>query len=91
MTTSEPPNLNKTEAFARPIFVYMTVRQYAKHRQVSRTTVFNWISVGLPSIKQGRLRRIRVEVADAWLDAGNASLAKHVGARRNSGVGASNA
>ena len=55
----------------RPL--YMTVEQFAAHRQVGRTTVFHWLSLGLPSAKQGRTRRIRCEVADKWLDEGHAN------------------
>jgi excisionase family DNA binding protein len=57
-----------------PVGVYLTIEQYAEHRQVGRTTVFQWIALGLPSVKQGRTRRIRCDVADAWLDAGNANF-----------------
>ncbi|MEI9941998.1 MAG: helix-turn-helix domain-containing protein [Pseudomonadota bacterium] len=77
-----------TKPSAPVTFAYMTVLQYGEHRQVSRTTIYGWIKAGLPTIKQGRTRRIRVEVADAWLDAGNASLATHVknrSARRTGG------
>jgi hypothetical protein len=41
----------------------------------------------MPSIKQGRTRRVRVEVADQWLDGGNASLAHHVPKSRKAGGG----
>jgi excisionase family DNA binding protein len=68
-----------------PIPTYMTVQQYAEYRQASRTTVFNWINLGLPSVKMGRLRRIRVDVADAWLDAGNVSFARPVARKRVGG------
>jgi excisionase family DNA binding protein len=78
MSNDIEPHTAGLTAAARITYIYMTVRQYAEHRQVSRTTVFNWINLGLPSVKQGRLRRIRVEVADAWLDQGSASLAHHV-------------
>ena len=54
---------------------YVTLEQYARHRGVGRTTVFTWIRSGLPSVKQGGTRRIRVRDADAFLDAGR--LAKH--------------
>ena len=54
--------------------IYMTVDQFAHHRQVGRTTVFHWINLGLPSVKQGRTRRIRFDLADKWLDEGNANF-----------------
>ncbi len=65
--------------------LYMTVEQFAAHRQVGRTTVFYWLSLGLPSVKQGRTRRIRRDAADPWLDAGNANTAdrKNGAARRS--------
>jgi excisionase family DNA binding protein len=57
------------------IGVYATIDEYAKHRGVkSRTTVYAWINRGLPSIKQGRTRRIKVTDADRWIDAGNANF-----------------
>jgi excisionase family DNA binding protein len=60
----------------RAAWIYMTIEQYADHRQVSRCTVFRWIALGLPSVKQGRTRRIRCDVADDWLDEGNANFAR---------------
>jgi excisionase family DNA binding protein len=53
---------------------YATVDEYAGHRKVSRGTVYAWINKGLPSVKQGRTRRIRIVDADRWLDAGNANF-----------------
>ena len=55
--------------------LYMTIEQFAEHRQIGRTTVFHWISLGMPSVKQGRTRRIRRDEANAWLDDGNANFA----------------
>ena len=57
--------------------LYMTVEQFAEHRQVCRTTVFHWIGLGMPSVKQGRTRRIQRDDANAWLDEGNANFAPH--------------
>ncbi len=54
--------------------LYMTIEQFAEHRQVGRTTVFRWIGLGMPSVKQGRTRRVRRDDADAWLDDGNANF-----------------
>lgn len=62
---------------------YMTASEFAVHRKVGRTTVFSWIAEGLPSIKQGGSRRIKWREADAFLDAGSLSLAKHHAARNN--------
>lgn len=53
---------------------YMTVVQYAAHRQVSERTVWYWLAenVNFPVIRQSkRIVRIKVDVADAWIDAGN--------------------
>ena len=60
-----------------PATDYLTPAQYAERRGVSRTTVFDWIRTGLPSVKQGGSRRIRWQDADAFLDAGRLSKAKH--------------
>jgi hypothetical protein len=65
---------------ARP--QYMTVEQYAEHRQVCRTTAFHWIALGMPSVKQGGTRRVRREDADAWLDDGNANFKSAAGKLR---------
>jgi excisionase family DNA binding protein len=54
--------------------LYMTIDQFAEHRQVSRTTIFHWISLGMPSVKQGRTRRIHRDDANTWLDEGNANF-----------------
>ena len=59
-----------------PATDYLTPTQYAERRGVSRTTVFDWIRTGLPSVKQGGSRRIRWKDADAFLDAGRLSKAK---------------
>ena len=50
--------------------LYLTVTEYAGHRKVSKRTVYTWISLGLPSVKQGRTRRIRWEEADRFIDGG---------------------
>ena len=60
-----------------PATDYLTPTQYAERRGVSRTTVFEWMRTGLPSVKQGGSRRIRWRDADAFLDAGRLSKAKH--------------
>ena len=60
-----------------PTTDYLTPTQYADRRGVSRTTVFGWMRAGLPSVKQGGSRRIRWRDADAFLDAGRLSKAKH--------------
>ncbi|MBN4050262.1 excisionase family DNA-binding protein [Desulfobulbus sp. AH-315-M07] len=49
---------------------YETVDGFAERVGVSRRTVDTWIHQGLPVVRSGRLRRIPVEEADAWLKAG---------------------
>ena len=56
-----------------PVNIYMTPKQYASHRICSERMVFYWLKQGLPSIKQGKLRRIKWKEADAWIDAGGLS------------------
>ncbi|CAN5618911.1 hypothetical protein BH10ACT1_BH10ACT1_19900 [soil metagenome] len=53
----------------------VTVPELAAHWGVSRAHVYNLISVGLPTKKIGRARRIRIAEADAWLDAINSQAA----------------
>lgn len=40
----------------------------ADHYAVSRAFVYKMLEDGLPSLKLGRARRIRVSDADAWLN-----------------------
>jgi excisionase family DNA binding protein len=49
--------------------IYITVDEAARRFEVSRRTVFEWVRDGLPSIKRGRVRRIPVTEARAWLAA----------------------
>jgi excisionase family DNA binding protein len=49
--------------------VYFTVEQAAKEFDVSRRTIFEWIALGMPSLKRGRVRRIPVAAATSWLGA----------------------
>lgn len=51
----------------------MTVPQYAAHRVCSESLVWLWIKTfpDFPSIKQGRQRRLKWQVCDEWIDAGN--------------------
>ena len=65
---------------------YLTPTEYAARRGVSRTTIFAWMRAGLPSVKQGASRRIRWREADAFLDAGRLSKAKHRAARPKRGA-----
>ncbi len=56
--------------------IYMTVPQYAEHRQCCEATVWAWVKRGLPSVKQGKGRRILRAEADAWIDGGSLPAAK---------------
>jgi excisionase family DNA binding protein len=51
---------------------YCTPEEYSEKLGIGRTLVFALIKKGLPSIKIGRLRRILIEQADAWILAGGA-------------------
>ena len=75
----EPPakRMDVSQPCTEPATDYLTPTQYAERRGVSRTTVFGWMRAGLPSVKQGGSRRIRWRDADAFLDAGRLSKAKH--------------
>jgi len=48
--------------------VLMTLDQAAKALDVSRRTLFDRIARGMPSVKRGRLRRVSLDVAKAWID-----------------------
>ena len=52
--------------------IYCTVDEFADTLKVSRGTVFTWLRAGLPSLSVGRTRRIIVERAYRWLEAGGA-------------------
>jgi excisionase family DNA binding protein len=60
-------------ANATPAVEYATVTQYAQRQSVCSRTVQKWIRQGLPSHKAGRLLRVNVARADAWLEAGGAA------------------
>lgn len=48
---------------------YLTVEQYAQHRNVSVRTIFNWMKDGaIPVSRKGRVTRINAAVADSFLD-----------------------
>lgn len=50
----------------------VTAAELAAHYGVSRATIYNLLSRGMPSLKVGRARRFRLADVDAWLDAQNA-------------------
>jgi excisionase family DNA binding protein len=66
-----PEPVNQPTPHALPN-LYCTVDEFAEQLQVSRGTVFHWIASGLPSLRVGRCRRIIVERAFRWLEAGGA-------------------
>jgi excisionase family DNA binding protein len=68
------PTITKNET--RPPNLYATVDEYADRLHVGRGTVFAWVRDGLPSFKVGRTRRIIVEKADRWLEAGGADRSR---------------
>lgn len=49
--------------------------ELADYLNLSRATVYNLLSRGLPSVKIGRSRRFRLSEVDAWLDAQNGDAA----------------
>jgi hypothetical protein len=49
---------------------FATIKQFAHRHQVSTRTIRNWIKLGMPSYKNGRIVRIVVEFADRWVIAG---------------------
>jgi len=61
---------------------YATVKQFAEIRQTSVRTVERWVKAGLPSVKQGRGRRIKVKDANLWIDSGHLAKVKRTYTRR---------
>lgn len=59
---------------------WMTIKEYAKHRNVSKSTIYAWMRAGMPVFKNGGLTRIKAQEADTWLAAGG--LQRKVRARR---------
>ncbi len=53
---------------------FATPLQYAERHGVGRSTIFEWLKAGLPSFKQGKVRRIPVAEADSWLKAGGGTV-----------------
>jgi excisionase family DNA binding protein len=47
---------------------FVTVDEAARALHCSRRTIFTWIADGLPSIRRGRRRRVRLELARQWAD-----------------------
>jgi predicted site-specific integrase-resolvase len=60
----------------------LTVEEFAESIGVCRATVFSWLRLGLPNIRAGRVRRVLVAEAMAWLQAGGANKKRKVNAKR---------
>ena len=54
---------------AEPESLYARVADYARRVRVSERTAWNWVRQGVPTIGQGRTRRVDVHAADHWLRA----------------------
>ena len=54
---------------AEPQAIYCRVAEYAARVGVSRRTGWNYVRQGLPTIGEGRNRRVDVARGDAWLRA----------------------
>ena|GEM_PF-4829966 len=54
---------------------YMRVRDFARSRGYSESTIRSWVRVGMPHVPSGRGSRILVAGADEWISAGGARLA----------------
>ena len=70
---------------------YMSVVEYARHVGLSKRTVENLLRRGLPLVGRGRLRRVPVAEADAWMRQGTSQDALERRARldaRRAGVSA---
>lgn len=50
-----------------PTALYLRARAYAERIAVSERTVWSMIARGLPTIGEGRSRRVDVMAADGWL------------------------
>ena len=68
---------------AEPIPTYVTVGAFAQRVGVAKRTVENWITQGLPVVRGGRVRRIPIVEADAWLKTGGATNGLERRARRD--------
>jgi excisionase family DNA binding protein len=52
---------------------WVTLKEIAKHLQMSEDTVRRWISEkGMPAHQAGRVWRFKVSQVDAWLESGGA-------------------
>lgn len=71
--------------------LYCTVDEFAENLKVSRGTVFTWLRAGLPSLRIGRCRRVILERAYRWLEAGGADQTRRSPRAKRVTVGSSSA
>lgn len=71
--------------------LYCTIDEFAQNLQVSRGTVFSWVRAGLPSLRVGRCRRIIVERAYRWLEAGGADRTRQSPRAKRATIGSGSA
>jgi hypothetical protein len=62
---------------------FMSVGAYAERIGVSLRSAWNLVREGLPTVGKGRLRRVDVAAADAWMRAGGSDGAAARAARRD--------
>ena len=53
---------------------YITVPELARLLKVSRATIYNWLKIGLPSIKIANSRRFELHDVCAWLNTKKAAI-----------------
>ena len=53
---------------------YITVPELARLLKVSRATIYNWLKIGLPSIKIQNSRRFELHDVCAWLNTKKAAI-----------------
>jgi excisionase family DNA binding protein len=47
--------------------IYLTVEDVMKKYQIAQSTVYKWMSEGMPKVKMGRLTRFEAEAIDEWI------------------------
>jgi excisionase family DNA binding protein len=68
MNTQNPDEQLQFDAAITDAGLLLTVAQLATRWSMSRATIYRALEDGLPSLKLGRSRRIRVSDADQWLN-----------------------
>ena len=67
MNTQNPDEQLQFDAAITDAGLLLTVAQLATRWSMSRATIYRALDNGLPSLKLGRSRRIRLSDADQWL------------------------